>query len=1009
MRIHRIVSGRCVLSFLVGGLFAAHEAAAQSTTVSGFAAGVRDIVNLDFAATPIGEVPKGLRLLQGNLDVVDKDGMHMLRASSPSEFVIQLPEVLPKDFTVEFELIPKACCNPEDLMLEGVLSGSRSSVSAQLTWHPAHLMVVGGNSDMFQMDMPAAIAAVVPSALTKIAVSFEDETVKMYTNGRRLFTLNERKFVRGRVMRIFLGGQDDDKYAVYLARLRIADLAPVIVAQNAPQAGPRSVSPMPTSQPNAVTPPPAASASAVPAGFNITVAPGSGGPVVSWPPLSGASGYTVSRHKIDDVGCCNSSSGRGWLMALSWQDTPLPVSGRYVYLVLANTPAGQLRGQASFDYVQPVPTVTPPIGASLGSVPSGFTVSVTMGATGPLVSWTPLPNASQYAVERYKIDDLACCGSTSGRTPATSPWQDAPLPMSGTYTYRVTANTPAGQVYGETLLGFRLPGGSAPSQPAPVNAVLVSPTTTGTVTPMTAPTTAVLVAPTTTGTITPMPASTAPTITSPTATSPTSGSGTLNPNQTAVLSSQPSGGGAPAQIWFGLESPVSVRVFWDWPTTASQYIDIGYSVRRAIAGTTNWTQLTPVPLKQTFVLDDVVPDPRQTYTYVVTATHLDGTSGSTSANFTPPAPKDPTDFAGQVVAPGEVLLTWSRVGTASQFLLTGPGMGNGLLTDGQPTTGGAHKHTYTVKGLPPGTHTWHLATSYQPGGVLTAPSSWPVASATIGVTTGKYMITVESVRSNNDAVDDITNLDGIGNEILVLAEIDLRDKSGQVVQSLSKSSTIFGDVGALSLAGTTRVQAGSVKPNGGIGPGDVISPIWEQPNAPQPGTGYTPLVLWQGQLTDGAEIVTIVPSIWEWDDGTVLASLSKWRDYVKRNAVALDLSQRTTSGDISNVMLPEPSHIPSISYGAMGTFIFEARDRPIGVARDWPVTFYPDDGFSLFYPIAIRITQSVAEATIAGAYGSPGIIPIRFVDHQIGSKSTAIRPEFGFGDFTLNLRIDRIP
>ncbi len=229
----RQLSVRRVLNLLLAlGAVIAARATAQSTAASGFIPGGRDIVNLDFAGTPIGELPKGLRLLQGNLEVVDKDGVHMLRASSPSEFVIQLPEALPRDFTVEFELIPKACCNPEDLMLEGVISGSRSSVSAQLTWHPGHLMVVGGNSSMFQMDMPAAIGAVLPSALTKVVVSFEDETVKMYTNGRRLYTLAERKFARGRVMRISLGGQDEDKYAVYLARVRIAESGPGAVASS---------------------------------------------------------------------------------------------------------------------------------------------------------------------------------------------------------------------------------------------------------------------------------------------------------------------------------------------------------------------------------------------------------------------------------------------------------------------------------------------------------------------------------------------------------------------------------------------------------------------------------------------------------------------------------------------------------------------------------------------------------------------------------------------------------
>ena len=217
----------------VAALLLVPRSATSQGAVTGFAPGTRTIVDLTFAGTPVGDFPKGLRLLQGNMEVVDKDGVHMLRASSPSEFVIQLPEALPTNFTVEFEIIPKACCNPVDLMFEGVISGSRSSVSAQIEWDADHFAVVGGSPETFQMDMPAAIAATLPSTLTTVAVSFEDETVKMYTNGRRLYTLAGRKFVRGRVMRISLGGTDDNQYAVYLARVRIADATMGVTASTA--------------------------------------------------------------------------------------------------------------------------------------------------------------------------------------------------------------------------------------------------------------------------------------------------------------------------------------------------------------------------------------------------------------------------------------------------------------------------------------------------------------------------------------------------------------------------------------------------------------------------------------------------------------------------------------------------------------------------------------------------------------------------------------------------------
>ena len=227
-----------IVAFLGVAVVAPLSAAAQVTSGTGFAPGARTIVDLNFAGTPVGQFPQGLRQLPGaKLEVVNKDGVHMLRASSPSEFVLPLPEALPKNFTLEIELIPKACCNPVDLAVEGVISGSRSAVSAQLEWDPDHFMIVGGNPEMFQMDMPAAIGAALPSTLTTVALSFEDETVRMYTNGQRVYTLSGRKFVRGRVLRISLGGTDDDQQAVYLARVRVADAATTIASSQSASTG----------------------------------------------------------------------------------------------------------------------------------------------------------------------------------------------------------------------------------------------------------------------------------------------------------------------------------------------------------------------------------------------------------------------------------------------------------------------------------------------------------------------------------------------------------------------------------------------------------------------------------------------------------------------------------------------------------------------------------------------------------------------------------------------------
>lgn len=69
----------------------------------------------------------------GYMQMVVKDGQPMLKASGQVALLVTLPEALPADFTVEFDLIPKPCCNPEDISFEGTkaIDGGLSP----LKWH----------------------------------------------------------------------------------------------------------------------------------------------------------------------------------------------------------------------------------------------------------------------------------------------------------------------------------------------------------------------------------------------------------------------------------------------------------------------------------------------------------------------------------------------------------------------------------------------------------------------------------------------------------------------------------------------------------------------------------------------------------------------------------------------------------------------------------------------------------------------------------------------------------
>jgi len=230
-----LLSGAIAVGVLPGRVGAQPTPPRGVAYAAGFVPGSRTIFDLDLAAEMVGDFPKRLKLLKGNMELVMKDGAKMLKATSASEFLIALPEFLPQDFTVEFALVPKLCCSAPDLSFEGTRTVNQDIASAHLLWHAGSaLSIIGGATDNYETPMPEELKTTLPGVLTQVGVSFEGSTVKLYTNGRRLYTL-DRKFARGRVLRVFLGGSDGAEGTVYLAGLRIAaNSAPVTGFANGP-------------------------------------------------------------------------------------------------------------------------------------------------------------------------------------------------------------------------------------------------------------------------------------------------------------------------------------------------------------------------------------------------------------------------------------------------------------------------------------------------------------------------------------------------------------------------------------------------------------------------------------------------------------------------------------------------------------------------------------------------------------------------------------------------------
>ena len=241
---------------------AQRPAAAQAALVaagSAFLPGARELFSTNFSEDADGEFPKRLQFLRGSMQVVQHDGRRMLRSASQSEFVIPLPETLPARFTLEFDVVARDsnCCAGEELAFEGTPALSRSSDSAQVLWHHQYLAILGGGENMTTstLRLKEPMQEQLLGKLSEVRVAFDGPKFRLYTNGVQLYDIARLAFVRGRVLRVFLGGRNDAERAVYLARIRVAasgTAAPTVVrppamvvtAIDPTNTGPASTTPM---------------------------------------------------------------------------------------------------------------------------------------------------------------------------------------------------------------------------------------------------------------------------------------------------------------------------------------------------------------------------------------------------------------------------------------------------------------------------------------------------------------------------------------------------------------------------------------------------------------------------------------------------------------------------------------------------------------------------------------------------------------------------------------------
>ena len=923
------------------------------------------LVNVDFVATPAGDFPSTIDMLDGVMNVVSVNGRNMLRASATSSFLIHLTQVLPADFTIEADVIPKVDANPADIGFEGTSVINQGTTSANILWHSQSLQVVGGATDNFETRFPETFASTLAGVLTRVTVVVEGATIKVFTNGRLMSTLPNRKFMRGPVLRVFLGGQDDGTAAVYLAALRVTPsaLSATQVAGNPlppPPGGPGTsnvttppsgTSPAPNAGP-AIHPPAPKSTTSNPATLVFQVGLRQGwGANISWPSFGGAVQYLLERREsgkaFSPIGTFPADPTGGFKA-----DIALRNATHYDYQLTAVDANGTTLATSAtqgIDTPGQYPTITgltASVGASVASVVHN---GQAVNAQASLVTYTW--DASQLIGQQFGTLDHIIKDPATGQSTVVQQ-TNSPFTAQSGGMLAVEAGTSA-----RFCVAVILDPADATQLASPTCLTISMPSAPRTSTTNTKVTNALDDGPAPTLTLTPT-------------------SGGIKVSYTAV----PGG----AQYSVCRESP---------PGSACTSVGLGVV---SVLGNNIWAFDLGLP--------------PTAYAYRVTATQPNGHYGE-SATVTAVAgvlpPPQNVRVSSASVSPYQVVLEWDPVQYEDY---SGPK----TITTYQ-VSGGAFATTRTVNGTT--TSAPLVGTMAQYGwrvsAVLPTPNGNALTSAdaTVAYTT-KYRIVALGLWAERDTKD-ASLFDGAGDEVYLATAVNVTNRAlSSNVVTMSMTST-FGDVAGRP----NRVRAGTLTPTGGItlgtaipSPLDLTAPI----NVAPP---RFPFVVWEGPLDDQAMTV-VHASLWE--EGSTTNPYLGWLRVVSlaarsgyANGWSRTLQQIQTLRDGDNLGPQAGSQAGVCTSDVLLRTSIEQcmpnETRPIGLQTTSSSSWW------FFNDMFVVLTHSAIEKALLSAPVTntvlgqptpvqqvPGLVVVEFRDSQSA-------PPFGYGVYRLYLKVERVP
>jgi outer membrane protein OmpA-like peptidoglycan-associated protein len=187
-----------------------------------FVPGDRVIFYTDYADDQVGNFPQRLQFVEGNMEVAELGGQRLMRATSPSAFIIPLPETLPERFTIEIDVINRPSLDGTDFHLRGKAARMDDPATSLISWGSDGASLTGGSGGEVKLSNHEANRLRYRGKATHVRVLGDGKYIKVYLDEKRMANVPNANFERSKVLHLIIDARSEDN-AAYIGRIRVAE------------------------------------------------------------------------------------------------------------------------------------------------------------------------------------------------------------------------------------------------------------------------------------------------------------------------------------------------------------------------------------------------------------------------------------------------------------------------------------------------------------------------------------------------------------------------------------------------------------------------------------------------------------------------------------------------------------------------------------------------------------------------------------------------------------------